>query len=83
MQTQLRQLCGNGDAEPASSLQTHAMGGGPALSVKSGGQHGALSGPQGAISGPQRMLSAEPSMRDLEGGFSTALLIRKWLFALN
>ncbi|KAL0042600.1 hypothetical protein WJX79_004833 [Trebouxia sp. C0005] len=52
-----------GPQEPASSLQTHAMGGGPA---KSGGRHGAMSGPHGAVSGPQRLLSAEPSMRDLE-----------------
>ena len=59
------------------------MGGGPALSAKSGGRHGAMSGPHGAVSGPQRMLSAEPSMLDLEGGFSTALLIRKCLFALK
>ena len=66
------------------------MGGGPALSAKSAGRHGALSGPHGAVSGPhgavsgpQRMLSAEPSMRDLEGGFSTALLISKSLFALK
>ncbi|KAL0049504.1 hypothetical protein WJX82_003747 [Trebouxia sp. C0006] len=55
-----------GTQEPASSLQTHAIGGGLALSAKSGGRHGALSGPHGAVSGPQRMLSAEPSMRDLE-----------------
>ncbi|DBA90183.1 TPA: hypothetical protein ACH3X1_003489 [Trebouxia sp. C0004] len=55
-----------GPQEPASSLQTHAIGGGPAVSAKSGGRQGALSGPHGAVSGPHRMLSAEPSMRDLE-----------------
>ncbi len=66
------------------------MGGGPALSAKCGGRHGALSGPHGAGSGPhgagsgpQRMLSAEPSMRDLEGGFCKFLLIRQCLFAFE
>ena len=57
------------------------MGGGLALSAKSGGRHGALSGPHGAVSGPQRMLSAEPSMRDLEGASCKFLLVRQCLFA--
>ena len=69
----VRQVCVS--AEPATSLQTQAMGPGGVGGVdpaRSGGKQGALSGPAGP-------LSAEPSMRDLEGDFFLSNGRAAWL----